>query len=548
MRNVTWFLLGFLVLSLPFLVVSSATSPSSTTMHVLYERYGSIYHVTSSPLIQTVEYTVSAVTYNATVINETGSTVITYNRTTYLLTFSNVVKNFTGEIDITVMSNMSLNVKTSIPNLIRVLVNSSGELSLVWAGINASEIDTFAYVNGTGYLLLQFANGSSITTVTVPIKVNETVSEKVSLTLEEVSQEKVKTIVTGKTVVQFNVPRRYTPIFFTTEFNGTYSNSTSHGYIATMAYFNGSLTPALVWKGEGIALGGFLRGQMDFNFETIEFYGVNGTVLGYVHESTANSTVMLTLGKISVSSFGYFSEVKIITINGVKPVKAEFIAHTYINGLPVVIAGNYSGNITSTANVILSHKVVVNSTLGVLAYLNVNSTVKVVVVIGTNSSYNVTLVKPEKVVITNITVNGKTYVSQEVYVNTTSQNIVFNVSVINNLTFVGVYKLVNGHLVELNSSNYFMLNGKIIVYDDPATEYYVVYSTPQQTTTSSSVTTVTTTTTTTPSTSMPITSSSSMISTSTTTVKSASNFTLPIIIAIIIIIVVVALVMVRRRS
>ncbi|TRM80582.1 hypothetical protein DJ531_12080, partial [Sulfolobus sp. A20-N-F6] len=394
------------------------------------------------------------------------------------------------------------------------------------------------------------ANGSSITTITIPIKVNETVSEKVSLTLEEVNQEQVKTIVTGKSVVQFNVPRRYTPIFFNTEFNGTYSNSTSHGYIATMAYFNGSLTPALVWKGEGIALGGFLRGQMEFNFETIEFYGVNGTVLGYVHESTANSTVMLTLGKISVSSFGYFSEVKIITINGVKPIKAEFVAHTYINGLPVVIAGNSSGNITSTANVMLSHKVVVNSTLGVLAYLNINSTVKVVVVTQTNSSYNVTLVKPEKIVMANITVNGKTYLSQEVYVNATSQNIVFNVSVINNLTLVGVYKLVNGHLARLNGSNYFMLNGKIIVYDDPASEYYIAYSTPQQTitsTTSSSVISVTTSTATTSS--MPTTSSSSMISTSTTITKPTSSFILPIAIAIIIIIViVVGLILVRRRS
>lgn len=179
---------------------------------------------------------------------------------------------------------------SEIPQLIRLIVNTSGMTELVWAGFASSNssITTQAYVNETGTLTLVFSNGTSLVNVTLPLALgNHEFSE--SLNLVQVTPTAIAHS-TREVEVQQNFPRRYAPEEDELQVSNESVNATTN-YNTTLAYFNGSLVPALVWKGEGFALmdlgfGKFgVSGNSYYQFSTIEFFGVNGTVLGYVHNS-----------------------------------------------------------------------------------------------------------------------------------------------------------------------------------------------------------------------------------------------------------------------
>ncbi|WP_338599027.1 type VII secretion EssA family protein [Sulfolobus tengchongensis] len=540
--------LNILPLLLIIISISSVISISADTspvIHVYYARYDSVYRSNSigvGPLnTNTVIYTVSSAIYNTTITQGKEFKVDNYNETTYILTFSSTPKNEEGYINISAYLNNTIFIKSNIPNLIRVIVNTANTSELIWAGFNTTEIHSYAYINGSGKVLLQFANGSTIVNETFNVRQNTTVSEHINLYLLSVSSVNIKTESIGELTVTAQLPRRYSPLLVNINYNGSENNITANGYIVTTAYFNGTLTPALVWKGEGLIPIMAGKGNIRANFETIEFYGENGTVLGYVHVSSIFGVINNGLGKLSSNINIAFTELKIVEVNGVKPIHSNFMGYVYINGVPVILTANEEGNLSSTGIVNVSHVVFVHAHKGILVEISVNSTVRFALLTDNNETYNVAVERPTLVNITHLNVNGNIHVAQEVLVNVTSTYIVFNVSVINNGSIVGVYKDINGTLVKLNSSNYFILNGKLVIFDDPVTTYYILYSAQQPTTTTSTSSSTTLST-----------SSSSLLSSSslsTSSSSSSSNNLLYIIIAVIVIVIIIVAVVVllRRR-
>ena len=533
-----------------FSIIPFANNNIPVTFNIHYSRYDSLYqspvpHSFGNFSSNTALYIINSMIYSSTVSEKNQSLNDYSNSTIYLLTFGNV-KTYTGEIKVSAYTNNTITVYTTIPNLIRVVVESANENELVWAGVSSSNttINALAYINGTGKVILEFANGNNISNVTLNVKVGSTTTVQKSLNLEEITN--IKKHMIGATFVNIKnqIPRRYAPLTFNVHeyFTGVFWTNSSN-YNVTMGYFDGVLTPALVWKASSNDRG------ISISAETIEFYGVNGTVLGYVHiasieGSTSNSIMGISKHKVNIQ----FSEVKIVTVKGVKPIHPQFIGKAYVNGQEVIIEANSTGNVTSTAYVNFTHVVDIHHKTGVLVQISINSTSKFVAVASDNETANVTTVKPENVSNTTVQIQGKAYISQKVVVNTTpSQYILFNVSILVNNSAVTVYKVVNGQLVQLNSSNYFIINGKVVVFNDPSTVYYVVYpnETVQTTTTTSSQTSTTTSTSSQTTTSVtPISPPSSTYSSST----SSSNTILYIGIAIAIILVVVGLVIALRRK
>jgi len=572
-----------------FSIIPFANNNTPTTINIYYSRYDSVYSTSAFPSFGMLSsnatiYSVTSTIYNNTVSGNNQALHATYNRTIYLFTFGNI-KTYSGEIKVTAHTNNTITVYSTIPNLIRVVVESANENELVWAGYSSSNtttINALAYINGTGKVILEFANGSSISNVTLNVKVNSTATVQESLNLEEITNVKIQATQEGQISIQNQIPRRYAPFMFNVNYNGT-SWTNSSGYNVTMAYFNGTFTPALVWKGLGVigVQGPFGGGGMNISAETIEFYGVNGTVLGYVHiVSVERSMSNSFMGSSQHKADMQFSEVKIVTVKGVKPIHPQFVGKAYVNGQEVIVAGNSTGNVTSTAYVNFTHVVDVHHRTGVLVQISINSTSKFIAVASDNETVNVTTVKPENVSNATVQIQGKAYVSQKVVVNVNaSQYILFNVSVLVNNSAVTVYKVVDGQLVQLNSSNYFIVNGKVVVFDDPSTVYYIVYpnetvqtttTTQTSTTTSSSSQTATSTTTSSQITSSTTSTSQSAVSQSSSTTSSpqtssinatvtpllssetsstsSSSNTLYIGIAIAVIIIVVGLVVALRRK
>ncbi|QKR00924.1 hypothetical protein GWK48_00950 [Metallosphaera tengchongensis] len=510
-RRLSVFIIFGLLASVITLSLVSSASSSSSGMSVTYERFDSLYHVGSLGIAHDMGqdthdmhgvlsnlsnssafYYFSNATYNSTYSGESvkieGSTFL------YALTFGKVT-SYSGNISIRLNQNGLLNVDSQIPQLIRVIVSTSGMSELVWAGLlmNGSSITTLSYVNETGTLTLVFINGTSLVNVTFPLK--EGVAQyHENLDLVQATPKLIAQS-THEVEVQQNFPRRYAPEDDELTVGNSSVNSSTN-YNTTLAYFNGSLVPALVWKGEGLALTdiGFGKlgvvGRSYFQFSTIEFFGVNGTVLGYVHDSFLSKEG----SRQGIISSSYSSlvagELKVVT-GKVTPPKPEVETEVKVNGEPAVIIITNNGLAESTASVNLSHPVfVVEHGHGEGAHLvevSINGTYQFFVVTPSGNVINVTPVKPANVTETVLNVSGGKYPAQRIVVQANG-SIIFNVSVLKNQT-VTVYKEVNGNLVALNSSNYFVVNGKLVVYDDPSNVYYAVYGAPSTTTSTTSTST-----------------------------------------------------------
>ncbi|MDT7873432.1 MAG: hypothetical protein RRB18_07475 [Sulfolobaceae archaeon] len=477
-------------------VVLSHASSSKAQVNMVYERYYSSYSAQNGlggnimPMASgsIVVYKVESARANYT--GSVGGTLDVYaNITTYTMIFSNSLSTVNGYVTVQAFPNMTLTVVTNIPNLIGVVVNGSGTSTLVWSGFNSTKVDTFAYINGTGTVYLEFANGSEVANIPVTIKVGQ--PETVDLTMNLYTIQSVTSTLTTevKLTVPINLPKRYQPLNFTTEINGQLFMASQENITPELSYFNGSTVASLIWKGEGLGFAqSGLIGHVKANFETVEFYGVNGTALGYVHMVSFNGTQL----KLSVGSTSnvYFGEEKIVIYQGARVPQIHVESHgdVDINGKEVIILVGNNGEVMSTALVSLSHNVNVNGTEGgTLVYLNLTGNMKVVVVTESNQTVNVSIVKPIQVQPTIVTIKGVQHQAQEVMVNSTG-SIVFNVTLMmqGNIT---VYKEVSGEVIELNSSNYFVVNNTVVVYDDPTTTYFIVYS---QTTSSTSSQTLTT--------------------------------------------------------
>lgn len=528
------------------MVPTQAITANTSLQGVNYHKYSSLlvseYQSGAAISLKNVLYVVDNETY-------TGSSShieISGYHSVYTILLGSLAY-YSGNITIITYSNGSLVVYSGIPYLARIIVKTGNMEELAWAGLTTSQatIKTSAYINGSGTITLEYLNGTKFAKITFNVKASEKISENLTLDLYQITAS-LTTVTSYTSILNVQIPRKYTPLVQSTNVNGSNVSSAS-GYTVGHAYFNGSLLPSIEWKGLGLGninlhmrdVAGELRGKVNVSFTTIEFYGVNGTVVGYVHSSYAYSTINISTSLMLVSKLievNYVSgEVLVVYVsNNYMHVKATPIL-IYHNKLPVIIIVS-NATVETTADVNITHKVAINTSHGLLLRLAINSTAFYVVIVN-NQAHNVTIAIP-KVNVTQVTISGKTYKAQEVKVNVTTKYITFNVTALGN-TFT-VFKVINGKYIELNDSNYFELNGKIIVFDDPTTTYLIVYGYTPSPTTASTISS-------TQSLSAP--SSSSAITSSSST--TSSPFNLPemgIIAAIIVILIVVAVVLLIRRK
>ena len=450
-----------------------------------------------------------------TVVNATGT--FTVNRSAavhvnadvynYLLVESGL-KQYKGNVAVTVKGD-TVTVTSDVPYLVEVVMNTSGVVYTAWAGLTNGNttIKALAYVNGSAEVTLYFLNGTTMVPVTINVKEGSSSSQSLSLSLYSLGVSKVS-VKTHSKVIVVNEPRRYSPFFANFSANGTaYTNA--EGFTVTKAYWNGTLLPALEWRTNG----------KDFHHTTISFYGINGTLVGYVTAYYLN---------LSVSSMGFSHRTEVSTLVIVKVsgayVRPHYHGSTYINGNKVEIFVGRNSTVMSTGIVSFSHNVSVAGKSGVFVWVKVNSTAKAVFVDHDNETFNVTVVAPKSVNATVVQYAGAYHRAEVVRVENVSGYMSFNVTV--NGTVIAILKtLPNGSKVALNSSSYFVANGKVYVLDDPSTTYTIVYnSTVQQpTSTTSQTSTTSTTSTTTTSTTSPITTTTTSQTSTTTSTSSMTT-------------------------
>lgn len=439
-----------------------------------------------------------------------------------------------GNVTLSLADN-ELTIVSNVPYLSQVVIETAGQEYIAWAGLTNGTLKAVvpAYVNGTAEVYLYFLNGSGFYVVSADLKAGSTVTVPIKATLQSLSVSSVSVVSSERTFV-VNEPRRYAPLPFYLEANGTVYSDVE-GYKVVKAYWNGTLVPAIVWRGEG-----------SFKHETISFYGVNGTLVGYVSMFFLNASSGLMAKGFVVLGPKIVRETSMLTIvkvNG-KVVKPEFEGVAMINGASVVIIVGHKGEVMSTGNVTLSHEVYINGKMGAIVWVEVNGTTKAVVVFNDNTTANATVVKPESVSRANVTYQGTTYNAIKVVVPNVSGVMTFNVTV--NGSVVTVLKETpDGKLVALNSSDYFIANGRLVVVDDPTQTYYVVTG-PATAASSSATTSGSTTSTQTSSSTQSTTSAQTPSSSSSAT---SSNNTVTIIAGIIVILIVIAAVaaLLRRK-
>jgi len=493
------FLLSILIVITPISLISYSAETTGG-YQVLYQKYISGMLSQQSGLTTSTVYLVLNSTASINSSDGKGTVKTIQHGALYSITSLGKAVDYKGYVNISVENGLILNLKTNIPYLARVLLTEGNFTQLVWAGFNSTIITSYVYINSSANLVLQFLNGSKFVSLTFTITSSSSVSKSVTLRLEEISV-KINLLKDSQTVIQLNYPRKYAPYISSSEINGSYINVSSKGMNVVQAYFNGTLLPAIIWKGEGKGsfslTSGLIHSSLDIDteFQTISFYGVNGTPVAYVHEVYLTGTLSQQGPVKAIYGDLKAGELKIVKVIGAKYSKPSSAAKAYVNGTPVIVIITDKGEVESTADINVIHKVYVNNTAGVIVNIYINGTGKVIIVTKNNQASNVSIVAPKSVNVISISIAGKSYFAQNITVQAPSKYIMFNVSLINSSTTIQVYKVVNGNLVQLNSSNYFIMNGKLVIFDDPENNYLVVYgATTPITQTTSSVSSIATTT------------------------------------------------------
>ncbi|EZQ02170.1 hypothetical protein CM19_10745 [Candidatus Acidianus copahuensis] len=538
MRKILYILL-ILALILPSFLVVTASPYSNYTIY--FSRYDSNLISIKGTTGNLITYSVVSTVFNSS--NVHGNEIRSLTNSSMYTFSQSGTKQVQLNYSISIIDGMFFKVQSS-PQLIRIYLTEGNQTQLIWAGFlsSAKTVYGYTYINNTALITLQYLNGTSLYNVTANVGYNSTVSGSLRVVLDQVvistfsSNSKSQIIVTG-------TPPRYARTEFKEILEGIPINTTGN-YNVTIARFNGSLTPAIVWKGETFTkfssstiFHGYhmpINNQGFFNFTQIAFYGVNGTLAGFVRESSfssygkSSSMGMMSLNMEFSKSFS-MQEIVIINPGAIK--SFEVIHYFTMNGTPIVIALTSNGDVMTTANVSFEHRV----EAGALALIKVNSTSHLIAVFK-NITVEVNIVKPLNVTNTSIDVNGNTYLAQKVEINS-SGYILFNITLIHQGSILVLQK-ANGRLVEVNDSNYFMVNGKLDIFTDPSNIYYVVYMSSPTTSTPNSTYT------------QPLSTSPSTTPPSTTQVappSTISSLEIYVILGIIVILIVGVIIILKRR-
>ncbi|MEJ2781216.1 hypothetical protein WIW89_10100 [Stygiolobus sp. CP850M] len=452
-----------LLLVLFLIPIFSLVPTAQTPKHiVMYQQYLSRLMITRSGITYDYSYTV----YNTT--NEQQST-ISYTLFHYIVETGNL-QAYTGNIVVTV-SPFSVTITSQIPQLARVLLIEPNVIKeVVWAGFlnTTGTISGLAYFNSSAELILQFLNGSSFANVTLTISHKNsqyTLSESlplVKVTLQKTSEASFTLTVSSAT------PERYQKFQF--ESQGVQAEAP---YNVTVAYYNGTYVPAMIWEGEGqgsLSLPS-LQAERNVEFSAIEFFGINGSIVAYVENAFSSSYLSHQGFIFNVTLNQVESHIRVVINEGVPYAEAKTMSMVNING-NIALVGITNNGVESTANVNFYHPVYIVYPAS-LVYVNVSDSGEYVIIYPNSSYVSVSVVTPQFVGVSNVTIGGKSYTAQVVNVSG-SGYIMFNVSLLHNESFAVFKQSANG-IVQLNPKDYFVYQGKVVVVDDPSTTYYVVY-------------------------------------------------------------------------
>jgi hypothetical protein len=445
-----------LLLVLFLIPIFSLVPTAQTPKHiVMYQQYLSRLMITRSG----ITYDYSYIAYNTT--NEQQS-IISYTLFHYIVETGNL-QAYTGNIVVTV-SPFSVTVTSQIPQLARVLLIEPNVIKeVVWAGFlnTTGTISGLAYFNSSAELILQFLNGSSFANVTLTISHKNsqyTLSESlplVKVTLQKTSEASFTLTVSSAT------PERYQKFQF--ESQGVQAEAP---YNVTVAYYNGTYVPAMIWEGEGqgsLSLPS-LQAERNVEFSAIEFFGINGSIVAYVENAFSSSYLSHQGFIFNVTLNQVESHIRVVINAGVPYAEAKTMSMVNING-NIAVVGITNNGVESTANVNFYHPVYIVYPAS-LVYVNVSDSGEYVIIYPNSSYVSVSVVTPQSVSVSNVTIGGKSYTAQVVNVSG-SGYIMFNVSLLHNESFAVFKQTVNG-IVQLNPEDYFVYQGKVVVVDDPS--------------------------------------------------------------------------------
>jgi len=418
--------------------------------------------------------------------------------------------------------------------LVSLAVYQAGVDQIVWSGVE--QLNGSLSFTGQAYIArdveadleLGFASSGGVKYVDVPL--NQSLN--VTLHLPSVSFI-VKSEARVSSTLVVSVPQGYHAY---TE-NSSWVNATAQLNLqvanTSIGLFLGESYPSIAWTGVGVTQfnGGYDGGfGVNVSSRAYAFYGVNGTLVGFVKTTSLQGSHSLQLPQLNVTTQVDASSILVVAAQNQPTLTLQGKTQSYeltVGGRPVLVMVNSSLTAESTASIQMTHEVYVNTT-ALLVYLNTTkASAYALINPDTNTSTDVVQANPQSAQSTTLTVNSETYQATELRVSVTGYT-VFNVSV--NYPSVVVFKSTQGGYVELNHFNYWSENGRVFVFDDPANTYYVANAASG-----------------TPATQQTSTSQQSQASTSTSTPTPMFGLALIVGVMVIVIVVVAVLMSLRRR-
>lgn len=467
-KIIMYFILSLLMFSFSLSIVQSS---NNTSLQIIHQNYLTVFSVSKSNLMGNnsliqITYEVNKEIFNNTVSGNVSNIMITTNSTVYLFTvISHSIVVYNALINVTINGEL-LEIYSGIPDLIKVTLYSGGQSQVVWAGYLSSPscVKGYAYINGSGTLTLQYLNGSSLFNININISANSKIIKRVSIALLNVNST-VKESHILNSIISINLPNRYQPYLIEAKFNSTIYKDFAP-YNLAYSYFSSTLLPSMIWKANNNYV----------NFTAIEFFGINSSLVSFIKIVSIEKVFNLSSSNIIHYIDIQGSDLLIIKYLNTLYYNPMYLSKTFLNGEPVLLAFSPNNYVESSANINLDHQVYLNGRAGKIVNITLNNSYQLVVIFTGSNSYNVTLITPSNIISTNITVGNAVFFAQKLIISYNSSFILISIKPKYTTGIIVVKQLPNGSIVFLNSSNYFISNGELYIFDDPTIIYYIIYT------------------------------------------------------------------------
>ncbi|WP_338599150.1 hypothetical protein V6M85_09370 [Sulfolobus tengchongensis] len=426
-KFIMYIILFFILLSLPIIPLGNSNIQKQ---QVIGEQYFTILSQNQQYLNYTV---INGVNNEIIYTNNISQITLVGNKTIYQFKPLTVATYYHNAIVNLSINGDKITVYSGLPQLIRILLYTSGQREIVWGGYLSKPgfITTYGYINESGILELQYLNGSLIYSLNITAMANSYV-ELPYVPLVNVSY-----------VILSNLPyETYIPLSSLSSLNNITAFS-----VALSSFYN-TLLPSIIWKSQ--------------NSTEIKFFGINGTPVGLVKINIVNSSGLVG------------SSLLILRNLNVQYYTPKYVTVAVIDDFPVLI-GISNNSVESTANITFSRMVYVNGETGVLVNISLDNISRMFLIINGNV-YNVKLFHPVNIYVTNITIENNVFLAAKAVVNSNSSVFLITITPQYNDGFIVLEQFPNGSLVFLNQTNYFLSNGVLYVVGSSSGAYYVVFT------------------------------------------------------------------------